>query len=98
MIKSVLIKSFLKKKIIKRHYWDQNLVVQYYVSDIRKRYHFFKGNCSLSENIHFLFSFKYDFGLTRAGPLLGAERAGPGGVFEHPPPSNSAHGPYSDTR
>ena len=23
--------------------------------------------------------------LTRAGPLLGAERAGPGGVFEHPP-------------
>ena len=23
--------------------------------------------------------------LTRAGPLLDAERAGPGGVFEHPP-------------
>ena len=36
--------------------------------------------------------------LTRAGPLLGAERAGPGGgVFEHPP-SNSAPGPCSDMR
>ena len=24
--------------------------------------------------------------ITRAGTLLGAERAGPGGLFEHPPP------------
>ena len=36
--------------------------------------------------------------LTRAGPLLGAERARPEGLFEYPPPSNSAPGPLSDTR
>ena len=34
--------------------------------------------------------------LTRAGPLLGAERAGPGGGGD--PPSNSAPVPCSGTR
>ena len=42
----------------------------------------------LKTEMKFFFS-KYLFciliSLTRAGPLLGAERAGPGGVFEHPP-------------
>ena len=33
--------------------------------------------------------------LTRDGPLLRDERAGPGGCL--PPPSNSAPGPFSDT-
>ena len=34
--------------------------------------------------MYVLISFKPDFGLTRAGPLLGAERAGPGGCLNTP--------------
>ena len=41
-------------------------------------------------------SFSWTQFLTRAGLLLGAERAGPGGVWT--PPSNLAPGPYIDTR
>ena len=47
----------------------------------------------------YIFSEGEQFPLTRAGPLLGAERAGPGGGgCLNTPPSNSAPGPCSDMR